>query len=146
MSFSNLHLHIVYATKDRKPFLDPSTINRLGDYIGGITRTMEGTLLAANGTEDHIHLLVTIPPTLAAAELVRTIKSNSSKWIHKTFPEMIDFAWQDGYSVFSVSHSAVPKVISYIESQQEHHTTMSFQDELRRLLARHEIKYDERYL
>ena len=146
MSFSNIHLHIVYATKNRTPFLDPETTNRLGDYLGGIVRKLGGTLLEANGPEDHIHLMMTLPSIQTPAEVIRTLKSNSSKWIHATFPGKNDFAWQDGYSVFSVSHSAVPNVIAYIQNQREHHKTMSFQDELRALLDRHEIEYDEKYL
>jgi putative transposase len=146
MSYSNLHLHIVYATKNRSRALDHSTIERLVKYTGGIIRNQGGILLHGNGVEDHVHLLVTMPTSLPVSELVRTVKTNSSRWLHETSPDQKEFAWQDGYSAFSVSHSAIPQVTSYIQGQQEHHKRMSFKDELRALLDRHEIEYDERYL
>ena len=146
MSFSNIHFHVVYATKDRQRFLDEATIKRLADYSGGIIKKRGGTLLAANGPEDHLHLLLTLPSTRNPSEVIRDLKANSSRWIHDTFPGKAEFAWQDGYSVFSVSHSVVPKVISYIQAQQEHHKRVTFQEELIGLLDRHGIEYDERYL
>ncbi|MBT3279200.1 MAG: IS200/IS605 family transposase [Phycisphaerales bacterium] len=146
MSFSDINFHVVYATKGRKPFLDKETIQRLADYSGGIIRKAGGVLLAANGTADHLHLLLALQPTCTPAEVIRDIKANSSRWIHETFPDNSDFAWQDGYSIFSVSQSVVPNVVSYIQTQPDHHKRMSFQDELRSLLDRHEIEYDERYL
>ena len=119
---------------------------RLCQYLGGITREMSGQLIAANGPADHIHLATILSPKSALMDFVRTIKTNTSRWIHQTFPQLQDFAWQDGYSAFTVSHSGIAQVMDYIKKQNEHHQKMSFQDELVSLLKRHEIEYDERYI
>jgi len=97
-----------------------------------------------NGPADHLHLLVLQPPALAVAELIRAVKGNSSKWIHETWSSRSAFAWQEGYAAFSVSHSARERVELYIAGQEEHHRQATFQDELRSLLERHGISYDER--
>ncbi|KKK71306.1 hypothetical protein LCGC14_2915220, partial [marine sediment metagenome] len=121
-------------------------LTRLIEFIGGIIRKRNGKLLAINGMEDHIHLLVTFSPKMAVSDQVRDIKSLSSGWIHDTFPDRKQFAWQEGYSAFSVSRSVVPKVVAYIAAQQRHHKKMTFQQELVSLLKKHGIDYDERYI
>jgi hypothetical protein len=79
-------------------------------------------------------------------DVLGRIKANSSKWIHQTFDGLADFAWQEGYAAFSVSHSASDQVIQYVRRQIEHHSKMDFKQELRALLDRHGIVYDEKYL
>jgi REP element-mobilizing transposase RayT len=95
---------------------------------------------------DHMHLLCSLDKQTSVAELVREIKSNWSKWIHLTFSQRGDFAWQSGYGAFAVSFSNLGAVRRYIANQAEHHRTGSFQDELRALLKRHQIELDERYI
>ena len=146
MSYTNLHYHIVFSTKNRVAVMDETVMPRLCQYFGGIIRELDGTLLLANGPADHIHLATTLSPKLALTDFLRTIKTNTSRWIHQNFAHMGDFRWQDGYSAFSVSHSAVPKVIRYIRNQIEHHRTVTFEEELRTLLRRHNIDYDEKCL
>jgi REP element-mobilizing transposase RayT len=119
---------------------------RLAGYVGGIIRDLGGTLLDANGPEDHIHLATILPPTRAVADVMRDIKAGSSGWIKKEFPGMRDFAWQDGYAAFSVSQSVMPSVIGYFRSQQEHHKKMTFMEELTRLLKKHGIQFDPQHL
>lgn len=144
MSYTNLNYHIVFSTKEHRPFLDDSETERLLEYIGGITGNMKATLLLAGGTSDHIHLAVRLHPELSIIEFVRTIKTNSSKWVHETFSNT--FSWQEGYSAFSVSQSIIGKVIDYIRNQKEHHKTLTFKDELMAMLKKHDIEYDEKYL
>jgi REP element-mobilizing transposase RayT len=103
-------------------------------------------LSAAGGTADHIHLLASLSRTIAIADAVRTIKANSSGWIHKEFAKLSAFYWQEGYGAFAVSHSNVDQVKAYIAGQEEHHRARSFQDEYRELLRRHEIEWDEKYV
>jgi putative transposase len=91
------------------------------------------------------HLLIKTPATAAPADILRVLKTNSSKWVHETIPHS-GFAWQTGYGAFSVSHSAVESVRTYIASQEGHHKHVSFQDEFTTFLQRHEIEYDERYI
>ncbi|MBN1553995.1 MAG: IS200/IS605 family transposase [Phycisphaerae bacterium] len=146
MSFTNLNYHIVYSTKERRPFLHADILPQLVKYTGGVIRKLQGQLLEANGPEDHFHLLAILPPTVAISECIQKMKAGSSGWIHTTFPNHQDFGWQDGYAAFSISHSAVPRVLNYIQNQQEHHRKMTFEEELIALLKRHNIPYDERYL
>ena len=98
------------------------------------------------GIEDHVHLLLGAPASLAPSKIAQLIKGGSSAWIHDTFPNMKGFAWQDGYGVFSVSKSNIPGVVEYIRGQREHHRTRTFQEEYLAFLKRHEIQYDERYV
>ena len=145
-SFVSLHFHIVFSTKNRKPFITDDLQARLHEYLGGIVRADAGRLLAAGGMPDHIHLLISLSKQIALADAVRTIKSNSSKWIHETFPTQVDFAWQAGYGAFAVSFSNLDAVKRYIANQAEHHRKRTFREEFVALLERHEIEFDERYL
>jgi hypothetical protein len=97
-----------------------------------------------NGMADHVHLLVSLPPTVSVADAVRVIKANSSKWLHQK--RHASFAWQNGYGAFSVSSSAAPEVIEYIRRQEEHHRRMTFQEELVAFLKKHKVEYDKRYI
>ncbi len=146
MSYTKLQYHIVFATKGRRPLLRSDMLARLIKYIGGITRGLNGTLLEANGSKDHLHLAVILHAETAVSDFVRDVKAGSSRWIHQTFPDMQDFAWQAGYSCFSVSYSGLADVVEYIRKQAEHHRTISFKDELTAMLKRHEIEFDERYI
>jgi hypothetical protein len=93
--------------------------------------------MEVGGTEDHIHALLSLPPTLAISKAVQLIKGGSSKWVHETFSEHLDFGWQEGFGYFSVSQSNVPAVIHYIQNQPEHHRKMSFEEEWKALLEKH---------
>jgi REP element-mobilizing transposase RayT len=98
------------------------------------------------GVEDHIHILLSLPSTMAIAKALQLLKGGSSKWIHETFPDQRQFAWQEEYGAFSVSVSQLDKTIEYIKGQAEHHRRMTFQEEFLALLKKHRIEYDERYL
>jgi REP-associated tyrosine transposase len=145
-SFTCLHYHLIFSTKQRAPLITPNLQPRLYDYIGGIIRGQDGCLLAAGGMPDHIHLLARLSKEMSVSEALRVIKTNSSKWVHETFPDQHAFAWQIGYAAFCVSYSGLESVKHYIASQAEHHRTVPFQDELRTFLRRHQIEFDERYL
>ena len=100
-------------------------------------------VLAAGGMEDHIHLLLRIPPALALAKAVLAIKSNSSRWAGE---EGHKFAWQQGYGAFSVSSSIAPTVVRYIQNQEAHHKRMSFDAEFLALLKKHGMEFDPKYV
>src|SRR5205807_1811707 len=125
----------------RQSFIHPELQPRLYEYIGGILRAEKSVLLAAGGMPDHIHLLVSLGRELSIAETVRLVKSNSSKWVHTTFPERRQFAWQVGYGAFSVSFSNLPDVKKYLARQADHHLVRTFQDEFREFLRRHELEW-----
>jgi putative transposase len=145
-SYSNLLTHIVYSTKNRKPFIDTDLESRLFPYVGGILRQLGGKLYVVNGVEEHVHMLAELPASIAVAEAIGKIKGSSTYWIHQSFPDRSAFAWQRGYAAFSVSKSNVATVARYIERQKEHHRKQSFQDELLELLRRHGVAFEEKYL
>ena len=145
-SYSKLLYHIVFASKGRSPALLPAMRSRLFPYIGGILRERNGSLIAGNGVEDHIHLLVLLSPRYALADILRDIKANSSRWMRRTFVEGTGFEWQAGYGGFTVSRSAAPRVEEYIRRQEEHHRQISFRDEFLALLVAHQVDFDEQYL
>lgn len=144
-SFGLLHCHIVFSTKLRRPFIASDVQPRLFEYLGGILRNHDCRLLAAGGMPDHVHLLVSIARTISIADTVRLVKSNSSGWIHEEL-RSTDFQWQHGYGAFSVSYSNLDQVRHYLANQEEHHRTVSFQDEFLEFLKRHDLTWDERYV
>jgi putative transposase len=141
-----VNLHLVWSTKERRALIHPEWANRLYAYLGGIAQSMNAKLILANGEPDHVHLYISMPSTITIAELINTLKANSSRWIHQTFPNRRLFSWQAGYAAFSVSRSQEPAVIDYIRNQQMHHRKKSFQEEFLKLLNRHGIEYDPRYV
>ena len=145
-SFVCLNCHMVFSTKNRVPLIQPDWAPRLYDYVGGIVRGQCGRLLAAGGMPDHVHLAVSLDKKVAVADALRLIKTNSSRWVHETFPALRHFAWQTGYGAFGVSYSDLDRVKQYIAKQQEHHRARTFKEEFLALLKRHQIEYDERYI
>lgn len=144
-TYSHLLAHIIFSTKDRHPWITDDLLPELHAYLGGIVSQESCVALAIGGVADHVHLLVRYPPRLAVSDFVRTIKSNSTGWIHETRPLKL-FQWQTGYSAFSVSESNREQVVTYIEQQASHHRVRTFQEELIELLQRHGVSYDPRYL
>lgn len=145
-SFACVHLHVVFSTKQRQRLVTDELQPRLYEYIGGTLRKNGSTLIAAGGMPDHVHLLISLGKKSSISETIRFIKSSSSKWVHDTFPTLQQFAWQSGYGAFAVSYSQLATVRKYVANQHEHHRQLTFQDELKALLQRHHVEYDERYL
>jgi len=145
-TYSNVMCHVVFSTKNRKPMLDSAAMPELARVVGGILRRRGGKLLAMNGTENHVHLLAVFPPKLSISDHVRDIKAVSSGWMHEKFLRADGFAWQIGYSVFSVSKSNASAVERYIAGQAEHHRRRSFEQELIALLKKHGLEYDTKYV
>jgi REP element-mobilizing transposase RayT len=144
-SFSSLHCHIVFSTKNRQAWINRELQPRVYEYIGGILRNNSCALIAAGGMPDHVHLLVSLGRTVSVSEVVRLIKTNSSGWIHDEL-RLRDFQWQTGYGAFAVSYSNVEVVQQYLAKQEEHHRVRTFEDEFRELLRRHGLEWDERYV
>ena len=145
-TYSQILLHIVFSTKHRQPWITPDVAERLYPYIGGIVRAEKGVLYDRGGVEDHIHLYLRWRTDESISNLMRTVKSRSSGWVHETFPTLGAFAWQEGYGAFSVSKSQEEVVKKYIGGQAAHHKKEDFKSELLRLLRVHEIEFDERYV
>ena len=145
-TFHNLKFHLVFSTKHREPWLTPDIRPRVHEYLGGIIRGERGAVLEIGGVADHVHVLFGWRTDEAISVLVRNLKANSSRWIHEMFPHLHAFAWQEGYSIFSVSQSQVVKVRNYIQGQEEHHRLKPFRDELLEFLRSHEVVFEEKYV
>jgi REP element-mobilizing transposase RayT len=141
---SNLHIHVVFSTKDRFPFIAKEWRARLRAYIGGIARNLGATSLAVGGIEDHNHLLLGVKPSHRLDYLIRDIKGDSSIFVKNEFDRK--FSWQKGYGVFSVSPSAIEDVREYVLKQEKHHAKRSFQDEYVELLKKTGTLFDPEYL
>lgn len=145
-TYSQLLLHVVTSTKGRMPWIGTDVAERLYPYIGGIVRAERGVVYGIGGVEDHVHLYFRWRPDGSVSDLMRTVKSRSSKWVHETYPALSAFGWQEGYSVFSVSKSEEEAVKAYIAKQAEHHKKEDFKSELLRLLRAQGVEFDERYV
>lgn len=139
-------LHLVYSTKHRSPWIPANVRPRLFAYQAGIFQEWESPALVIGGVEDHVHALFSLSKNQALKKIVEEVKKGSSKWMKAEGTGNADFYWQNGYAAFSVSQSNVEAVRRYLENQEEHHRRLTFQDELRGLLVKHEVEFDERYV
>ena len=141
------YLHLVFSTKSRRLWLkNPDLRSRLHEYLGGICHGMKCPSLGVGGVEDHVHVLCQLGRTVTISDCVATLKRDSAKWLKANYPRLDGFQWQSGYGGFSVSPSHVEPLRRYIANQEAHHRTESFQDELRRLLKKYRMEFDEAYL
>ena len=144
-TYTSLLVHAVFSTKNRQKAITPHIRERLLAYIGGIARENDFKALAVGGTDDHVHVLLSLSPTMVVSKAIQLIKGGSSKWIHTTFPTMSQFAWQAGYGAFTVGILQISDTTAYIKNQAEHHRARTFEEEYRAFLQRHGIAYDDRY-
>jgi putative transposase len=145
-TFSCLNIHSVFSTKKRASVLTPDIRERLWPYMAGIAKQNGILPKCIGGVADHVHLLLGLPTTMAIAKAIQLIKAGSSGWIHNTFPELRNFAWQQGYGAFSIGVAELPETIHYIERQVEHHRARTFKEEYLAFLKRHGGNLDEKYL
>jgi len=146
-SLSAVYVHIVFSTKDRRPWLrDQSVRTSLHGYLGEVSKQLDCPPILVGGVEDHVHLLARFGRTITQAEWVKELKRVSSVWLKEQRRNFSDFHWQGGYADFSVSQSNLEPVREYILHQDKHHEKLGFQDELRALLRKHELEWDERYV
>ena len=146
-SLSAVYIHLVFSTKERRPFLRDTVVREsLHAYLGAVSKQLECPPLKVGGVEDHVHLLGRFARTITQAEWVKEIKRVSNLWLKEQSHDYLDFQWQGGYADFSVSQSNIPEVSEYIAAQEQHHKKISFQNELRALLRKHNIEWDERYV
>ena len=141
-TYSDLLCHVVFSTKERRAAICESWRQRLYEYMAGIARQEFGHALRIGGTDDHVHGLLKIKPSISVSEAMSKWKSLSSGWVHRAVPGGGGFAWQSGYGAFSVSHSNAGRVIGYVDRQAAHHNTRNFEEEFIALLARHGVDHD----
>lgn len=145
-TLTKILLHITFSTKDRAPLIVPEIEVDLYDYIGGICRRMDSPLLAMGGTADHVHMLISLAKTVALSDLMLHSKRDSSKWIKQKNTAFAGFGWQDGYFAFSIGESGVEALRVYIARQKDHHANIDFRDEIRMVLRKYGIEWDEQHI
>ena len=144
-TYTRLLYHCVWSTKNREPLIRKDIESKIWAYLAGIAQQNKMHALRIGGIENHVHLLIEIPKTLAIAEAAKKLKGGSSAWINSEKLTNTQFAWQDGYSAFTVSPSAIPDVVKYIANQREHHRHKTFEEEYRSFLEKHGVEFDEAY-
>ncbi|MFP4283398.1 MAG: IS200/IS605 family transposase [Opitutales bacterium] len=145
-SLSNILLHLVWSTKDRHPWLARGIREDAHAFLAGVARQCNCQAYRVGGVEDHVHLAIRLSRTLSVAELVKEVKTASSRWLKTQDASFQNFAWQQGYGAFSLGVSQKAALLTYIDRQPEHHLTRTFQDEYRDFLRKTGITYDERYV
>lgn len=141
----SLHYHVVFSTKERRALIGDEWRGQLHAFLGGCLKTLDAVPEAVGGTRDHVHLLVGLRATHRLADVVKDVKTASSRWIHAKIGQRL-YAWQTGYGAFTVSVSQLDKVRAYVLNQEAHHRKVSFAGEYVELLKLSCIAYDERYL
>ncbi|HLW83958.1 MAG TPA: IS200/IS605 family transposase [Candidatus Sulfotelmatobacter sp.] len=137
-------VHCVFSTKLRQNLIPPEIQPELWAFIGGVARENGFKALMVGGTENHVHILLSLPATLPVAKAMQLVKGASSRWMNETRTH--DFAWQEGYGAFTVGISQKAHTIAYIQSQAEHHRKRSFEEEFVAFLKRHDVEYDPQYV
>ena len=145
-SYSSCLIHYGWSTKERRNLISADLQPALWAYLGGIASQNGMKALAVGGTDNHAHVLVSLPGTLSISKAAQLLKGGSSKWIHDTYPVHKQFAWQEGYGAFSIGISGVDDTVAYIHGQAEHHRSVTFEEEFVRFLEKHGLEYDDRHV
>ena len=145
-SLVKLLVHAVFSTKNRVDLITPEIENGLFGYMHGIVENNNSKLIAANGTANHVHLLISLGKVISISELIGDIKRDSSVWIKTQDLQFKNFHWQEGYGAFAIGQSQVEAVMKYIANQKEHHRKKTFENEMREFYRKYEMDFDERYV
>ncbi len=142
----SFYYHVVFSTKNRIDLIRPEIEDELYAYIGGILNNYKSKLIIGNGTQNHSHLLMSLNKNIIFPDIIGDIKRSSSKWLKTKDGMLTKFAWQDGYSAFTVGHAQLDVIKRYIANQKEHHKKVLFEDEMRGFYRKYEIPFDEKYV
>ena len=145
-SLSLVIVHVIFSTKERRPFIEADTRPKLHAYLATVARNAGCEAYRVGGVADHVHLAIRLSRTITIADLVETLKTSSSKWVKTQSPGLAAFSWQRGYGCFSVGPSDLDALCAYIDGQEEHHKTRTFQDEFRMFLKKYGVEHDEAYV
>ncbi len=145
-SLAQVLIHVIFSTKERYPFLRANVRAELHAYTATVLRGMNSPATVINSVDDHVHVLCRLSKNHAVCDVVREVKTSTSKWLKTNGQDLTKFGWQNGYGAFSVSPSQEATVRRYIENQEAHHRKVSFQDEFRSFLIKYDIEFDERYV
>ncbi|MCF8219480.1 MAG: IS200/IS605 family transposase [Bacteroidales bacterium] len=145
-TYTQINIHVIFAVYRKENIIPKAYRNELFKYISGILNNNKQYSLAVNGYKDHVHLFFELHPTINLSDIVRIVKTNSSKWINQKGFMKGKFEWQNGYGAFSYSRSQRDNVIKYITNQEDHHKKKSFKDEYFELLEKFQIEFDNHYV
>jgi REP element-mobilizing transposase RayT len=145
-TYTQFNMHIVFSVKGRNNFLTDKLRPELFRYITGIINQKKHYSLAVNGYKDHVHIFFEYNPSFSVSDLIRDIKSGSSKWINDQKIIVGKFSWQEGYGGFSYSKSQRNSVINYIMNQEQHHKNKTFKEEYLQLLKDFDIEFQNEYV
>lgn len=145
-SLSLVVIHVIFSTKERQPILGAPTRPALHAYLATVARNAGCECYRAGGVADHVHLAIRLSRTLTIADLVEQLKTSSSKWLKNQAPDLRTFSWQRGYACFSVGPTDLESLCSYIDQQENHHRTRTFQEEFRMFLQKYGVEYKEAYV
>ncbi len=145
-SLSLVIVHVVFSTKERRPFLNADTRPKLHAYLATVARNAGCEAYRVGGVADHVHLAIRLSRTITIADLIETLKTSSSKWVKTQSTDLAAFSWQRGYGCFSVGPSDLDALIKYIDEQEAHHIHRTFQDEFRMFLTKYGVEFDEAYV
>jgi putative transposase len=139
-------IHFVFSTKNRMPVLGSEICAPLHAYLATVARNNGCVCYRVGGVADHVHLAIRLSRTITIAQMIEELKTSSSKWLKTTSPSLAHFAWQRGYGAFSVGPGDLAALQTYIDNQEEHHRSRSFQEEYVAFLKKYGVEYDERYI
>ena len=145
-TYSQIYFHVVFAVKGRYNLVSKTWKEELYKYITGIVTNKNQKLMIINGMPDHVHILLSTKPNCNLSDLVRDIKTNSSKWINEKGFVRGKFEWQKGFGAFTLGQSQLPIILNYIKNQEEHHRKKTFKEEYIKFLNAYEIEYKNEYL
>lgn len=145
-SLVSLLVHVVFSTKHRAALIAPEIEAELFAFTAGVLKNHDSRLLAANGTGNHVHLLISLSKNVALSHLIQELKKSTSRWIKTRGLKFRNFQWQDGYGAFTIGESGVPALKQYIARQKEKHQKKSFESELVEFLKKYGIEFDEKYV
>jgi REP element-mobilizing transposase RayT len=145
-SLSKIYVHFVFHTKNNTPWISKDVEKELHPYMSAVMRAMDSPALIVGGASEHIHILCILSRKIPVCKIAEVVKKSSSKWMKTKGPQLKNFRWQDGYGAFSISHSMVGRVRSYIRNQRIHHQKLPFKDEFLSLLNKSELEYEIKYL
>ena len=145
-TYTQIHLHLIFAVQNRRSLIQNSWKNRLYEYITGIVHQHKHKMIIISGMPDHLHIVIGMRPIQSLSDLMQDIKGNSSKWINNNKLSTGKFTWQEGYGAFSYNKSQLPKLIDYVKNQDEHHKKKTFSEEYKGFLKAFEVEFDERYI
>lgn len=145
-TYSQIYIQFVFAVKGRQNLIKKSFKDELYKYISGIARNKKQKLLAINGMPDHVYIFIGMNPDVHISNLMKEIKSNSSRFINEKGFIKGKFSWQEGFGAFSYSHSHIDKVVKYILNQETHHKKRTFREEYLELLEKFNVEYNPKYL